>query len=199
MLFFKSWYLYGVLFSRRKLGIRFTIFTDPRAKSHQAVVHLQLHTGVSVRFLSTWKEFSDHITMTTKAVAEAPFKWAMWSPFCSSHLGPCAASAGSHGHFPHSSRLFSGERESRPASPFTWRASGREASGWTKLGRACCRRGRDRSSSSTEWAQTWRLPSWQLILPRSCSRRYAFTSQAFQQAQIQSLQPHLHVAIANIN
>uniref|UniRef100_A0A3Q3H0L1 Essential meiotic structure-specific endonuclease 1 n=1 Tax=Labrus bergylta TaxID=56723 RepID=A0A3Q3H0L1_9LABR len=39
-----------------------------------AVVHLQLHTGVSVRFLSTWKDFSDHITMTTKAVAEAPFK-----------------------------------------------------------------------------------------------------------------------------
>ncbi|PWA21442.1 hypothetical protein CCH79_00003418 [Gambusia affinis] len=34
----------------------------------------ELHTGVSVRFLSTWKEFSDHITMTTKAVAEAPFK-----------------------------------------------------------------------------------------------------------------------------
>ncbi|KAM4524550.1 crossover junction endonuclease EME1 isoform 2-T3 [Odontesthes bonariensis] len=40
----------------------------------QAVVHLQLYTGVSVHFLSTWKEFSDHITMTTKAVAEAPFK-----------------------------------------------------------------------------------------------------------------------------
>lgn len=42
--------------------------------SHQAVVHLQLHTGVAIRFLSTWKDFSDHITMTTKAVAEAPFK-----------------------------------------------------------------------------------------------------------------------------
>ncbi|KAG7507661.1 crossover junction endonuclease EME1 [Solea senegalensis] len=40
----------------------------------EAVVHLQLHTGVSVRFLSTWKDFSDHITMATKAVAEAPFK-----------------------------------------------------------------------------------------------------------------------------
>ncbi|XP_059180833.1 crossover junction endonuclease EME1 [Centropristis striata] len=40
----------------------------------EAVVQLQLHTGVSVRFLSTWKDFSDHITMTTKAVAEAPFK-----------------------------------------------------------------------------------------------------------------------------
>uniref|UniRef100_A0A3Q2E6L5 Essential meiotic structure-specific endonuclease 1 n=1 Tax=Cyprinodon variegatus TaxID=28743 RepID=A0A3Q2E6L5_CYPVA len=42
--------------------------------SSVAMVHLQLHTGVSVHFLSTWKEFSDHITMTTKAVAEAPFK-----------------------------------------------------------------------------------------------------------------------------
>ncbi|XP_038846529.1 crossover junction endonuclease EME1 [Salvelinus namaycush] len=40
----------------------------------QAVVHLQLHTGVQVHFLSTWKEFSDHIAMATKAVAEAPFK-----------------------------------------------------------------------------------------------------------------------------
>ncbi|KAM9336320.1 crossover junction endonuclease EME1 [Symphorus nematophorus] len=45
-----------------------------RVEVEEAVVHLQLHTGVSVRFLSTWKDFSDHITMTTKAVAEAPFK-----------------------------------------------------------------------------------------------------------------------------
>uniref|UniRef100_A0A3P9PV04 Crossover junction endonuclease EME1 n=1 Tax=Poecilia reticulata TaxID=8081 RepID=A0A3P9PV04_POERE len=58
----------------KRKSICFTVFTDPRSKSRQAVVHLQLHTGVSVRFLSTWKEFSDHITMTTKAVAEAPFK-----------------------------------------------------------------------------------------------------------------------------
>ncbi|KAK6328450.1 hypothetical protein J4Q44_G00004280 [Coregonus suidteri] len=42
---------------------------------HQApVVHLQLHTGVQVHFLSTWKEFSDHVAMATKAVADAPFK-----------------------------------------------------------------------------------------------------------------------------
>ncbi|XP_070401451.1 crossover junction endonuclease EME1 isoform X2 [Nothobranchius furzeri] len=40
----------------------------------QAVVHLQLHNGVSVHFFSTWREFSDYITMTTKALAEAPFK-----------------------------------------------------------------------------------------------------------------------------
>ncbi|XP_034715745.1 crossover junction endonuclease EME1 [Etheostoma cragini] len=45
-----------------------------RVEVEEAVVHLQLHTGVSVRFLSTWKDFTDHITMTTKAVAEAPFK-----------------------------------------------------------------------------------------------------------------------------
>uniref|UniRef100_UPI0037E8AABB crossover junction endonuclease EME1 n=1 Tax=Semicossyphus pulcher TaxID=241346 RepID=UPI0037E8AABB len=45
-----------------------------RVEVEEAVVHLQLNTGVSVRFLSTWKDFSDHITMTTKAVAEAPFK-----------------------------------------------------------------------------------------------------------------------------
>ncbi|XP_051272761.1 crossover junction endonuclease EME1 [Dicentrarchus labrax] len=45
-----------------------------RVEVEEAVVHLQLHTGASVRFLSTWKDFSDHIAMTTKAVAEAPFK-----------------------------------------------------------------------------------------------------------------------------
>ncbi|KAK9530811.1 hypothetical protein VZT92_012292 [Zoarces viviparus] len=45
-----------------------------RVEVEEAVVHLQLHTGVSVRLLSTWKDFSDHITMTTRAVAEAPFK-----------------------------------------------------------------------------------------------------------------------------
>uniref|UniRef100_A0A3Q3VRC7 ERCC4 domain-containing protein n=1 Tax=Mola mola TaxID=94237 RepID=A0A3Q3VRC7_MOLML len=45
-----------------------------RVEVEEAVVHLQLHTSVSVHFLSTWKDFSDHIIMTTKAVAEAPFK-----------------------------------------------------------------------------------------------------------------------------
>uniref|UniRef100_H2MIJ9 Essential meiotic structure-specific endonuclease 1 n=1 Tax=Oryzias latipes TaxID=8090 RepID=H2MIJ9_ORYLA len=42
--------------------------------SQQAVVHLQLHAGISVHFLPSWKEFADYIAMTTKAVAEAPFK-----------------------------------------------------------------------------------------------------------------------------
>ncbi|KAI5616043.1 crossover junction endonuclease EME1, partial [Silurus asotus] len=35
---------------------------------------LQLHAGVQVHFHSTWKDFTNYVTMTTKAVAEAPFK-----------------------------------------------------------------------------------------------------------------------------
>ncbi|XP_068611031.1 crossover junction endonuclease EME1-like [Brachionichthys hirsutus] len=45
-----------------------------RADVEEALVHLQLHTNVLVRFLMTWRDFRDHITMTTKAVAEAPLK-----------------------------------------------------------------------------------------------------------------------------
>ncbi|XP_062298941.1 crossover junction endonuclease EME1 [Scomber scombrus] len=59
---------------RRKNGGAEVLPDLSRVEVEEAVVHLQLHTGVSVRFLSTWKDFSDHITMTTKAVAEAPFK-----------------------------------------------------------------------------------------------------------------------------
>ncbi|XP_020496196.2 crossover junction endonuclease EME1 [Labrus bergylta] len=59
---------------RRKNGAAEVLPEVSRVELEEAVVHLQLHTGVSVRFLSTWKDFSDHITMTTKAVAEAPFK-----------------------------------------------------------------------------------------------------------------------------
>uniref|UniRef100_A0A8D2Q5U5 Essential meiotic structure-specific endonuclease 1 n=1 Tax=Varanus komodoensis TaxID=61221 RepID=A0A8D2Q5U5_VARKO len=40
----------------------------------QALVSLQLHTGVQVRVLESWKELGDFICMFTKAVAEAPFK-----------------------------------------------------------------------------------------------------------------------------
>lgn len=61
--------------------------------SHQAVVHLQLHTGVSVCFLSTWKDFTDHIAMTTKAVAEAPFKWACPLQL---HVAGCVSDPASH-------------------------------------------------------------------------------------------------------
>ncbi|XP_071318527.1 crossover junction endonuclease EME1 isoform X2 [Trachinotus anak] len=59
---------------RRRNGAAEVLPEVSRVEVEEAVVHLQLHTGVSVRFLSTWKDFSDHITMTTKAVAEAPFK-----------------------------------------------------------------------------------------------------------------------------
>ncbi|XP_067286260.1 crossover junction endonuclease EME1 [Pseudorasbora parva] len=45
-----------------------------RVQVEEALVNLQLQTGVQVRFLSTWKDFTDYITMSTKAVAEAPFK-----------------------------------------------------------------------------------------------------------------------------
>ncbi|KAG5854257.1 hypothetical protein ANANG_G00035890 [Anguilla anguilla] len=45
-----------------------------RVEVEEALVDLQLNTGVQVRFLPSWKEFSDYITMSTKAVAEAPFK-----------------------------------------------------------------------------------------------------------------------------
>lgn len=40
----------------------------------QALVDLQLHTGVQVRILESWKELGDFASMFTKAVAEAPFK-----------------------------------------------------------------------------------------------------------------------------
>lgn len=68
--------------------------------------------------------------------------------------------------------VFSGERGRRLASLSTWRVSGREGSGWTKLGRGCCRCGRDRFSSWTESVQTWPQPSWQLTPPHSCWGRY---------------------------
>ncbi|XP_050980543.1 crossover junction endonuclease EME1 [Labeo rohita] len=45
-----------------------------RVQVEEALVDLQLQTGVQVCFLSTWKDFTDYITMLTKAVAEAPFK-----------------------------------------------------------------------------------------------------------------------------
>ncbi|XP_048871262.1 crossover junction endonuclease EME1 [Brienomyrus brachyistius] len=45
-----------------------------RVVLEEALVDLQLHTGVQVHFLASWKDFSDYIAMSTKAVAEAPFK-----------------------------------------------------------------------------------------------------------------------------
>lgn len=45
-----------------------------RVEVEEALVDLQLHTGVQVRILESWKEFGDFAGMFTKAVAEAPFK-----------------------------------------------------------------------------------------------------------------------------
>lgn len=57
-----------------------------RVEVEEAVVHLQLNTGVCVRFLSAWKDFTEHIAMATKAVAEAPFKRERDSNGFSFHL-----------------------------------------------------------------------------------------------------------------
>ncbi|XP_060620729.2 crossover junction endonuclease EME1 [Anolis sagrei] len=45
-----------------------------RVDVEEALVDLQLHTGVQVQMLESWKEFADFASMFTKAVAEAPFK-----------------------------------------------------------------------------------------------------------------------------
>uniref|UniRef100_H3CGW5 Essential meiotic structure-specific endonuclease 1 n=1 Tax=Tetraodon nigroviridis TaxID=99883 RepID=H3CGW5_TETNG len=64
----------GGRMKKRKNGEVKTLPEISRVEIEEATVHLQLHTGVSVCFFSTWKDFSDHIAMTTKAVAEVPFK-----------------------------------------------------------------------------------------------------------------------------
>ncbi|XP_008102713.1 crossover junction endonuclease EME1 [Anolis carolinensis] len=45
-----------------------------RVDVEEALVDLQLRTGVQVQMLESWKEFADFASMFTKAVAEAPFK-----------------------------------------------------------------------------------------------------------------------------
>ncbi|XP_024140950.1 crossover junction endonuclease EME1 isoform X2 [Oryzias melastigma] len=59
---------------RRKKGGAEALPEVSRVQVEEAVVQLQLHSGISVHFLPSWKEFADYIAMTTKAVAEAPFK-----------------------------------------------------------------------------------------------------------------------------
>uniref|UniRef100_A0A3P9MDJ4 Essential meiotic structure-specific endonuclease 1 n=1 Tax=Oryzias latipes TaxID=8090 RepID=A0A3P9MDJ4_ORYLA len=59
---------------KRKKGGAEALPQVSRVQVEEAVVHLQLHSGISVHFLPSWKEFADYIAMTTKAVAEAPFK-----------------------------------------------------------------------------------------------------------------------------
>ncbi|XP_072846704.2 structure-specific endonuclease subunit EME1 isoform X1 [Pogona vitticeps] len=45
-----------------------------RVDVEEAMVDLQLHMGVQVQILESWKEFGDFARMFTKAVAETPFK-----------------------------------------------------------------------------------------------------------------------------
>ncbi|XP_074870888.1 structure-specific endonuclease subunit EME1 [Carettochelys insculpta] len=45
-----------------------------RVEVEEALVDLQLHTGVQVRSFESWKELGDFASMFTKAIAEAPFK-----------------------------------------------------------------------------------------------------------------------------
>ena len=59
---------------KKKKTIAETLPQLSRVEVEEALVHLQLSTGVCIRFLSAWKDFIEHITMATKAVAEAPFK-----------------------------------------------------------------------------------------------------------------------------
>ncbi|XP_077959121.1 uncharacterized protein eme1 isoform X3 [Gasterosteus aculeatus] len=73
---------------RKKSGGDETRPEVSRVDVEEAVVHLQLHTGVAVRFLPTWKDFCHHITMTTRAVAEAPFKPTIYARATAS-VSPC--------------------------------------------------------------------------------------------------------------
>ncbi|XP_066473710.1 crossover junction endonuclease EME1 [Tiliqua scincoides] len=45
-----------------------------RVDVEEALVALQLYTGIQIRILESWKELGDFASMFTKAVAEAPFK-----------------------------------------------------------------------------------------------------------------------------
>uniref|UniRef100_A0A8C8R627 Essential meiotic structure-specific endonuclease 1 n=1 Tax=Pelusios castaneus TaxID=367368 RepID=A0A8C8R627_9SAUR len=57
-----------------------------RVEVEEALVDLQLHTGVQLRILEGWKELGDLAGMFTKAVAEAPFKQEREKTSFSFHL-----------------------------------------------------------------------------------------------------------------
>ncbi|XP_078510585.1 structure-specific endonuclease subunit EME1 [Lissotriton helveticus] len=59
---------------RRKKGVQETLPVLSRVDVEEALVDIQLHTGIQVRFVETWKEFGEFASMFTKSVAEAPFK-----------------------------------------------------------------------------------------------------------------------------
>ncbi|XP_069510975.1 crossover junction endonuclease EME1 isoform X2 [Ambystoma mexicanum] len=59
---------------KKKKDVPETLPLLSRVDVEEALVEVQLHTGVQVRFLESWKEFGEFASMFTKAVAEAPFK-----------------------------------------------------------------------------------------------------------------------------
>lgn len=121
---------------------------------HQALVDLQLQTGVQVRFLSTWKDFTDYITMLTKAVAEAPFKW-VGSQFLIYHSPTSCIFSYSGLFFTCVCLFFPGGSERRRDSRFVWRVSGQGVRRWIAQGTAFCKFGRDKYNSWTASALIW--------------------------------------------
>lgn len=69
--------------------------------------------------------------------------------------------------------VVSGIRGRRQASPSAWRLNGLADNEWIKVGRGCCRCGKDKSNSWTESARTWAQPSWQPTPPHGCWERYS--------------------------
>ncbi|KAJ1129945.1 hypothetical protein NDU88_008305 [Pleurodeles waltl] len=59
---------------RKKKGGQDILPVLSRVDVEEALVDVQLHTGVQVRFVETWKEFGEFASSFTKSVAEAPFK-----------------------------------------------------------------------------------------------------------------------------
>lgn len=59
---------------RKKKGGQDSLPVLSRVDIEEALVDVQLHTGIQVRFVETWKEFGEFASMFTKSVAEAPFK-----------------------------------------------------------------------------------------------------------------------------
>ncbi|KAM4664252.1 crossover junction endonuclease EME1 isoform 1-T2 [Discoglossus pictus] len=59
---------------RKKKGVKETLPVLSRVEVEEVLIDVELHTGVHVWFLETWKEFADFVCMFTKAVTEAPNK-----------------------------------------------------------------------------------------------------------------------------
>uniref|UniRef100_A0A3Q4HBN1 Essential meiotic structure-specific endonuclease subunit 2 n=1 Tax=Neolamprologus brichardi TaxID=32507 RepID=A0A3Q4HBN1_NEOBR len=48
----------------------------------QVLVYLQLYKNISVVFLDSWQEVTDHVCAVTKALSKRPFKYGAELPFC---------------------------------------------------------------------------------------------------------------------